>query len=251
MRLFLGTAFVVCAFLLVAHRSVLAQEQKTEKLGEFLIVSYKVDRDNHAVVISESRMRKVGTREFISGKILYVGVQKELEGIVISIPVDAISRFMEFTSANDAIRAAKLMNGESKQAPPAPAREGRDGRGVQWRTDYQLARKEAEAANVPLAILFTRPYGAPAEKLEHALNQHEKLVSLLNTKTIPLRIDIAASESLARSLAINLVPTLILADSKGKILRQEIGYQDPDELFARWLKVVSESCLKKQCNVGE
>ena len=58
---------------------------------------------------------------------------------------------------------------------------------VKWRTDYNAARKEAEAKNLPLLIEFVQPGCPPCDRMEQYTFRDPRILSTLNEKFVPLR----------------------------------------------------------------
>lgn len=103
--------------------------------------------------------------------------------------------------------------------------------GIKWRTDYTAARKEAEAKNLPLFIDFTRPNCPPCARMEQYTFTDPRILSTLNEKFIPLKINGLEEVALASRLGVNLFPTLILATPEGRLSDEPlVGFKDADQL---------------------
>jgi thioredoxin-like negative regulator of GroEL len=102
--------------------------------------------------------------------------------------------------------------------------------GIQWRTDYNAARKEAEAKNLPVLIDFWRPACPPCEKLEAYTFRDPRILKALNENFIPLKVNGLDNIDLSSRLQVTLFPTLVLASPDGKIDKTLVGYQDADAL---------------------
>jgi thioredoxin-related protein len=102
---------------------------------------------------------------------------------------------------------------------------------VQWRHDYNAARKEAEQKNRPLVIDFYMHPCFFCDKLDASTFRDPTVVRLMNERFIPLKIDKEQEAALAQSLHIENYPTLILAAADGKILDTMVGYRDAAQLL--------------------
>jgi len=101
---------------------------------------------------------------------------------------------------------------------------------IKWRTDYNAARKESEAKNLPVLIDFVRPNCPPCAKMEQYTFTDARVLKTLNEKFIPLKINGVEDAQLASRLNISLYPTLVLAGPDGRITQTLIGYQEADAL---------------------
>ena len=112
----------------------------------------------------------------------------------------------------------------------SPAVQGQETPAIKWRTDYNAARKEAEAKNLPVLIEFVRPNCPPCAKMEQVTFVDPRVARTLNEKFIPLKINGQEDVHLASRLQISLYPTLVLAGPDGRIAQTLIGYQEADAL---------------------
>jgi len=100
---------------------------------------------------------------------------------------------------------------------------------VQWRHDYNAARKEAEEQSRPLCIDFGTEQCIWCKRLDLSTFKEPSVVSLLNEKFIPLKIDANREPQLAQALRIETYPTIVLASSDGKVLGTIVGYKEAPE----------------------
>jgi thioredoxin-like negative regulator of GroEL len=115
-----------------------------------------------------------------------------------------------------------------------------DGGGVKWRTDYNSARKEADAKNRPVLIDFVRPGCLPCERMEQTTFRDPRIVAALNDRFIPLKINGLDEPTLTSRLGISLYPTLILANSDGRIWGQQlVGFQEADALYEQLQRLLA------------
>jgi thioredoxin-like negative regulator of GroEL len=97
---------------------------------------------------------------------------------------------------------------------------------VEWRYDYNAARKEALEKNRPLAIDIGTENCFWCKKLELTTFRERDIVSTMNEHFIPLKVDAYRDNVLASALHVQSYPTLVLAAPDGKILGTFEGYQD-------------------------
>jgi thioredoxin-related protein len=113
---------------------------------------------------------------------------------------------------------------------------------VDWRSDYNAARKEAAEKGRPLVLDFGFETCAFCRKLDSTTFRDPEIVKVLNTKFIPLRIDIERDpRHLAEQLGLQKYPTVVFATPDGHVLGSVEGYQEPgpfQENLGRVLEVV-------------
>ncbi len=97
---------------------------------------------------------------------------------------------------------------------------------VSWRRDYNDARREQEEKKLPLLIDF---YSIPCvwcDKMDASTFRDPKVVHLMNSRFIPLKIDGGKEVTLSNHLGIALFPTIVVAGADGKIIVSLTGYQE-------------------------
>ncbi|WP_020468379.1 thioredoxin family protein [Zavarzinella formosa] len=89
---------------------------------------------------------------------------------------------------------------------------------VEWRVDYDAARKESTEKGKPLFLEFMTEDCFHCRRLEAGPFKDEEIVTLLNERFIPLRVDATRSPKLVQALRIQAYPTMIIAATDGKIV---------------------------------
>src|SRR5262245_50249410 len=102
---------------------------------------------------------------------------------------------------------------------------------VEWRADYDAARKEAVDKARPIFLEFHTDECFHCRRLENGPFHDPAVVSLLNERFIPLRVDGNKSPRLTEALRIQAYPTMIIAAADGKILAFLEGYQEARPLY--------------------
>jgi thioredoxin-like negative regulator of GroEL len=97
---------------------------------------------------------------------------------------------------------------------------------VQWRYDYNSARKEAEEKNRPLVIDFGTENCFWCKRLDSSTFHDPAVIGIMNDKFIPLKIDADRDAPLAQSLHIQSYPTVVLAGPDGKIIDMIVGFKE-------------------------
>jgi thioredoxin-like negative regulator of GroEL len=104
---------------------------------------------------------------------------------------------------------------------------------VEWRTDYGKALQEAGKKNRPLVIDVGTENCFYCKQLDQRTFKDASLVSMLNERCIPLRIDADQHPRLTEALRVQLYPTLVFATADGKILGYQQGFIEAGPLQER------------------
>jgi thioredoxin-related protein len=111
-------------------------------------------------------------------------------------------------------------------AMPAGAQE------VQWRYDYNVARKEADKKGLPLVIDFGTEDCYWCKRLDTDTFRDPAVAKMMNEKFVPLKVDANQEAQLTRMLGITRYPTVILAGPDGKILGTLEGFQEATRFYS-------------------
>ncbi|VTS02117.1 DUF255 domain-containing protein [Tuwongella immobilis] len=101
---------------------------------------------------------------------------------------------------------------------------------IAWRTEYNAARQEANQKNRPLLIDIGTEACTYCKKLDLTTFQDPTVMTLLNQRFVPLKVDGNLEPNLTQALRITVYPTLIIASTDGKILAMIEGYMDAPRL---------------------
>jgi len=104
---------------------------------------------------------------------------------------------------------------------------------VQWRRDYNAARKEAEAKGLPIFLDFYTDHCVYCDKMDNTTYRDAKVLAMLNGRFIPLKIDGDRDKKLADILGISSYPTMLLAGADGKIIDTMIGYMEVPQFLEK------------------
>ena len=115
------------------------------------------------------------------------------------------------------------------------------GDNVEWRKDYDSARKEAAEKGRPLFLDFGTEECVHCRRLDVSTFRDASVVKLLNERFIPLKVDANREPHLTQALRIQLYPTMILAGNDGKIITWVEGYVDSARLLEHLTRAVPSS----------
>lgn len=91
---------------------------------------------------------------------------------------------------------------------------------------FDAALKQAAAQKKIVFVDFFTTWCGPCKMLDRTTWQDAKVISLLQDKTIPLRIDAEQNVALAKRYQIEAYPTLLLLKPDGSVLDRLVGYRD-------------------------
>jgi uncharacterized protein YyaL (SSP411 family) len=114
---------------------------------------------------------------------------------------------------------------------------------VEWRQDYGKARQEAVEKNRPLLIDVGTENCYFCKQLDMRTFKDPSIITLLNERCIPLKIDADQHMRLAEALKVEYYPTLVFASGEGKILGYQQGFIEADALKERLNKLFFTSAL--------
>jgi len=97
---------------------------------------------------------------------------------------------------------------------------------IQFRTDYNETRKEADKRSLPVIIFCTTDSCSWCLRLQRETFSDPAVAKAMNEKFVPLKIHARQEPRLIELLRIRAFPTVILAAPDGKILMTVEGYQD-------------------------
>lgn len=117
---------------------------------------------------------------------------------------------------------------------PAPGQSG----SVQWQSDYAKARKKSIQNSKPLLLNIGTENCYWCKQLEARTFKDATIARLVNDRFIAVKIDATTSAYLANALKIQSYPTLVYANSDGKILGYQEGFIEPGPFKDHLLKVL-------------
>lgn len=109
---------------------------------------------------------------------------------------------------------------------------------VQWRTDYMKACQEATAKKRPIVIDVVTEHCYYCKQLDLRTFKDPALVTLLNQRCIPLKVDAEQHPRLAEALRVTNYPTLVFANADRRILGYQEGFIDATPLQERLNKLL-------------
>jgi tetratricopeptide (TPR) repeat protein len=115
---------------------------------------------------------------------------------------------------------------------PLPGAKSADPAELRWRTDYNEARREAEAKGLPLFVKVGTDACIYCRKMDATTFADAQIRATLGTNFVAVMLDGNAEPGFVKALQIQLYPTCVLAGADGKIHQVLGGYQGPDAMKA-------------------
>jgi thioredoxin-related protein len=97
---------------------------------------------------------------------------------------------------------------------------------IEWRSDYDSARREATEKNKPLFLDFGTEDCLHCKRMHQTTFRDPAIIKLINDGFIPLKVDANREPKLTQALRIQAYPTMIFAGNDGKILGWIEGYME-------------------------
>lgn len=124
----------------------------------------------------------------------------------------------------------KLVFACSLLAIAASTVHAQEPRTINWRKDYNSARREAEAKNLPMLIDFITTSCLYCDKMDALTFSDPRIIGTINQRFVPLKIHTNDERKLVDLLSIDRYPTTVIAAPDGLILQKKIGFLDADQM---------------------
>lgn len=116
---------------------------------------------------------------------------------------------------------------------------------ILWHYNLDAAAARAVEQKKPMFIFFFNHYCEWCEKMKKETLSNQDIVNVLNTKFVPLQVDIDTSD-LAKDLDIKSIPTMVVISvaPNGKVstLGYKVGFMKSDEMLS-FLNACLNMCL--------
>ena len=108
---------------------------------------------------------------------------------------------------------------------------------VQWRGDFEAAKAEAKSTGRLLLIDFTADWCGPCRTMKRETFSSDRVAKALESY-VPVMVDLSSRTGpgtvVASQFGVSAIPTLMIVDADGNVLRKQVGGMGPD-LFLEWL----------------
>ena len=101
---------------------------------------------------------------------------------------------------------------------------------IPWRPTLAAARTEAQSQHKVILIDFFATWCGPCKAMARTTWADPKVASALGN-IVPVQIDVDKHEDIARQYGVEVMPTLMLVDAQGTVIRSYTGGLESDELI--------------------
>lgn len=103
---------------------------------------------------------------------------------------------------------------------------------VAWKTDFEAALAESAKTGKPILLDFTASWCPPCIVMKKEVWPAPEVGQAVNEQSIPLLLDVdlPQNKALAARYGVSAIPTIILVDAKGEVLRSG-GYMTAPEMI--------------------
>jgi thiol-disulfide isomerase/thioredoxin len=119
-----------------------------------------------------------------------------------------------------------------RSAPTKPVASNLTTAKIRWQTDLKEARAISVQDNRPLLIVFGAEWCTFCHKLERQTLSDPELVEYINTKFVPVKLDVEEHKRIASVLEVESLPASVILSPKADLLGTITGYFDKPEYQA-------------------
>jgi thiol:disulfide interchange protein len=95
---------------------------------------------------------------------------------------------------------------------------------VAWRTDFDGALAEARSSNKHVLVDFSADWCPPCLAMKHDVWPHPAVAGAVNASYVPVFVDADRDTVLAARYQVSAIPTVLLLDADGRVVRRNDGY---------------------------
>jgi thiol:disulfide interchange protein len=95
---------------------------------------------------------------------------------------------------------------------------------IAWRTDFDRALAEARSANKRVLVDFSADWCPPCVAMKHDVWPHPEIASAVCAGFVPVLVDADLDTVLGARYQGSSIPTLLLLDADGRVVKRNDGY---------------------------
>jgi YHS domain-containing protein/thiol-disulfide isomerase/thioredoxin len=113
----------------------------------------------------------------------------------------------------------------------APIAHAGDSHTIAWRSDFDKARAEAKARNLPLWVQFTGPWCIYCRKMDRETFVAPEVVAQSKERFVPVKIRSDEREDLVAHFGISGLPATLILTPEGQLQARQDGFADAGEFL--------------------
>lgn len=124
-----------------------------------------------------------------------------------------------------------MIKGSYYRATTTPSDEAAaTAEGLKWGTNFEQALAESKKSGKPVLLDFSASWCPPCQVMKHEVWPNSNVIEAANQNVVPVLVDIDLPENraIAEKYRVQSIPTLIVVDGQGEVLRQA-GYMTVTE----------------------
>ncbi len=106
---------------------------------------------------------------------------------------------------------------------------------IKWLTNMEAAMVEARGSGKPMLIFFNHPDCAGSKKSASLTFRNNEVISHIERHFVPVSLLTSGEPDLSVAYNVELTPTFVLADEKGKELERWVGFLPPQDFISQML----------------
>jgi len=106
------------------------------------------------------------------------------------------------------------------------------GNHIAWANDLTQAKANAAATGKPILMEFSASWCPTCRAVKRNVWPDKRVEDAVNSRTIPLAVDVDAQKELAAKYGVNGIPAFIVTDATDHVLARAEGYLSADGVMA-------------------
>ncbi len=112
--------------------------------------------------------------------------------------------------------------------------------GVRWRQDLESAKQEAAQSKKLVLLHFWSTTCAPCVALDNTVFNQPNVGSAIEQQFVPVKVNASESQALAQAYGVTKIPTDIVLDSNGQVVRRMVSPSSPMAYLSAMTQVAGE-----------
>jgi thiol:disulfide interchange protein DsbD len=115
---------------------------------------------------------------------------------------------------------------------------------IAWTASLTQARKTAKLQHKPILIDLYAEWCGPCKEMLRTTYKDKQVVAR-SKQFVPVLINVDKQPEVAAKYGVEAIPTVIFLNSKGNLIRKEVGFHDTDEFLKLTADVLKQATAQK------